>query len=196
VRTPTGDVELETRLPGRGNLLNVLAAAAVAVDMGVSLADIASRAARLCPAAHRGEVVTLAGGVTVIDDCYNASPSAVAQALDLLAAAPAGRRRVAFLGEMLELGPGSAALHRECGRLAAGAGVGALITVGGAAAFALGEGAVAAGLPAAAVEHADDSDQAAALAGALVRDGDVVLVKGSRGVRMERVVERLKAERG
>jgi UDP-N-acetylmuramoyl-tripeptide--D-alanyl-D-alanine ligase len=196
VRTPTGDVELETRLPGRGNLLNVLAAAAVAVDMGVSLADIASRAARLCPAAHRGEVVTLAGGVTVIDDCYNASPSAVAQALDLLAAAPAGRRRVAFLGEMLELGPGSAELHRECGRLAAGAGVGALITVGGVAAFALGEGAVAAGLPAAAVGHADDSDQAAALAGALVRDGDVVLVKGSRGVRMERVVERLKAERG
>jgi len=164
--------------------------------MGVSLPEIASRAARLGPAAHRGEVVTLAGGVTVIDDSYNASPSAVVQALELLGAATAGRRRVAFLGEMLELGPGSEDLHRECGRLAAGAGVGALVTVGGAAARALGEGAVAAGLAAATVAHADDSDQAAALAGALVRDGDVVLVKGSRAMRMERVVDRLKAERG
>jgi len=196
VRPPAGEVELETRLPGRGNLLNVLAATAVAVDMGVSLPEIASRAARLGPAAHRGEVVTLAGGVTVIDDSYNASPSAVAQALELLGTAPAGRRRVAFLGEMLELGPGSEGLHRECGRLAAGAGVAALVTVGGASARALGEGAVAAGLAAAATTHADDGEQAAALAGALVRDGDVVLVKGSRAVRMERVVDRLKAERG
>jgi hypothetical protein len=115
---------------------------------------------------------------------------AVEGALDVVAAAHAGRR-VAILGEMLELGPGSAALHARCGHAAARAGVALLITVGGPPARALGVAAVDAGLPPAAVLHCDTSEEAAAAAPALVRAGDLVLVKGSRGIGLERVVQAL-----
>ena len=190
VATPEGTVRLETPLVGRGNLANVLAGLAVGLDAGVPLDAMAARAATLAPPAHRGEVRALASGVTVIDDAYNANPLAVERALDVLGetAAP---RRVAVLGEMLELGPESAALHARVGRAAAKAGVALLVTVGGDPARALGRGAVDAGLPAAAIRHAGTSDEAAAVVEALVRPGDVVLVKGSRGVRLERVVDRL-----
>ena len=104
VTTPRGDLELSTPLVGRGNLANVLAATAVAVEFEVPLATIADRARWLRPAAHRGEVVRLASGVTVIDDSYNANPTATARALDVLAGASASGRRIAILGEMLELG--------------------------------------------------------------------------------------------
>ena len=190
VATPEGTVRLETPLVGRGNLANVLAGLAVGLDAGVPLDAMAARAATLAPPAHRGEVRALASGVTVIDDAYNANPLAVERALDVLGetAAP---RRVAVLGEMLELGPESAALHARVGRAAAKAGVALLVTVGGDPARALGRGAVDAGLPAGAIRHAGTSDEAAAVVEALVRPGDVVLVKGSRGVRLERVVDRL-----
>jgi len=190
VATAEGTVRLETPLVGRGNLANVLAGLAVGLDAGVPLDAMAARAATLAPPAHRGEVRALASGVTVIDDAYNANPLAVERALDVLGetAAP---RRVAVLGEMLELGPESAALHARVGRAAAKAGVALLVTVGGDPARALGRGAVDAGLPAAAIRHAGTSDEAAAVVEALVRPGDVVLVKGSRGVRLERVVDRL-----
>jgi len=190
VATNEGTVRLETPLVGRGNLANVLAGLAVGLDAGVPLDAMAARAATLAPPAHRGEVRALASGVTVIDDAYNANPLAVERALDVLGetAAP---RRVAVLGEMLELGPESAALHARVGRAAAKAGVALLVTVGGDPARALGRGAVDAGLPAAAIRHAGTSDEAAAVVEALVRPGDVVLVKGSRGVRLERVVDRL-----
>ena len=106
------------------------------------------------------------------------------------------RRRVAVLGEMLELGDHSAALHEEVGRAAAGAGVELLLAVGGAPAKALAGAAIAAGMPAAAVHYFATSEAAADAADTLVRAGDLVLVKGSRGVKTDRVVDRLKAERG
>jgi UDP-N-acetylmuramoyl-tripeptide--D-alanyl-D-alanine ligase len=98
---------------------------------------------------------------------------------------------VAVLGEMLELGALSASLHADCGRDAAAAGLGLLVTVGSAPARALGDAAVAAGLPASAWIHADTSADAASRMASLVRPGDLVLVKGSRGTRTDLVVDRL-----
>ena len=190
VATSEGSVRLETPLVGRGNLANVLAGLAVGLDAGVPLDAMAARAATLTPPAHRGEVREFASGITVIDDAYNANPLAVEKALDVLGAEATGRR-VAVLGEMLELGPESASLHARVGRAAARAGVAVLVTVGGEPARALGRGAQDAGLGADAVRHAATSDEAAQIVADLVRPGDVVLVKGSRGVRLERVVDRL-----
>ena len=190
-----GTVEITTPLVGRSNLSNILAAIAVAEEFGVPLEDVKSRAAQLRPAAHRGEIVRLASGVTIVDDSYNANPTATKQALEVLKAAAASRR-IAVIGEMLELGERSAELHGGVGRAAASAGVDVLMAVGGAPARALADGAIAAGMPAASVTYFETSDEAAAAAVALVQTGDVVLVKGSRGVKTDRVVDRLKAERG
>jgi UDP-N-acetylmuramoyl-tripeptide--D-alanyl-D-alanine ligase len=162
----------------------------------VPLVDLVERAKTLAPASHRGEVTRLASGVTVMDDAYNANPLAVQRALEVIAAEPSARRRVAVLGEMLELGPESARLHAACGRAAVQARVDVLVTVGGDPARALGDAAVEAGLARAAVTHVADSTAAADLVERLVQPGDLVLVKGSRGVRLERVVERLHGARG
>jgi UDP-N-acetylmuramoyl-tripeptide--D-alanyl-D-alanine ligase len=194
VTTPRGQVDIATPLVGRANLANVLAAAAVAIEFGVPLTEIAARAAALRPAAHRGEIVRLAGGITVIDDSYNANPTATRRALDVLAASPASRR-VAVLGEMLELGERASSLHAEVGRAVARARIDVLVAVGGPPSRAMADAAVAAGMSAANVRHFATSDEAGEAASSLVRRGDVVLVKGSRGVRTDRVVERLKAER-
>ena len=194
VATPHGAFELTTPLIGRGNLANVLAATAVAIEFDIPLAAIAERAARLRPASHRGEVIRLAGGVTLIDDSYNSNPSATKRALEVLGETVDAPRRVAVLGEMLELGDRAMALHEEVGRAAAGTRVELLIAIGGEAARALADRAVAGGVPRANVWHVGTSEEAADAAARLVERGDVVLVKGSRGMRTDRVVDRLKAE--
>jgi UDP-N-acetylmuramoyl-tripeptide--D-alanyl-D-alanine ligase len=194
VMTPRGDATIETPLVGRTNLANILAATAVALEFDVPLADIADRARSLRPAAHRGEVVALASGITIIDDSYNANPTATKRALDVLASA-AAERRVAVLGEMLELGDASTRLHADVGRAAAAVRVDALFAIGGAPADALADAAVAAGMRRDAVHYFATSDEAADAVLSTLRRGDVALVKGSRGVRTDRIVERLK-ERG
>jgi UDP-N-acetylmuramoyl-tripeptide--D-alanyl-D-alanine ligase len=194
VRTRRTSVEMTIPLVGRGNLANVLAAAAVALEFDVPLETIAERAARLRPLPHRGRVVRLAQQVTLIDDSYNANPTATRCALELLGAERGASRRVAVLGEMIELGHRAEALHEEIGRAAVRAGVDVLWTIGGAPAEALGAAAVAAGLPLERVRHFDTSEQAAGAVAALVRPGDLFLVKGSHAVRTDRVVERLEAE--
>jgi UDP-N-acetylmuramoyl-tripeptide--D-alanyl-D-alanine ligase len=194
--TPAGGGRLEVPLVGRGNLANVLAALAVGLESRVPLDAMLARARTLAPAGHRGEVRTLASGVTVIDDAYNANPLAMERALEVVRAEPGAARRVAVLGEMLELGPASSDLHARCGRAAARAGVDVLVTVGGEPARALGAAAADAGLEQAAVHHVASSAEAADLAVALVRRGDLVLVKGSRGVGLERVVDALAAAAG
>ena len=131
-----------------------------------------------------------------VDDSYNANPPATRQALSLLASDRTAARHIAVLGEMLELGDSSTALHEDVGRAAARARVDVLFAVGGPAASALARSAVEAGLPAAAVRHFPTSDEAAEAAASIVRTGDLVLVKGSRGVHTDRVVDRLKAGRG
>jgi UDP-N-acetylmuramoyl-tripeptide--D-alanyl-D-alanine ligase len=195
VTTPGGAVEIKTPLVGRANLANILAATAVALNFDVPLADIAGKAGELRPASHRGEVVRLAGGVTVVDDSYNANPTATRRALDVLASARA-TRRIAVIGEMLELGDHAIGLHEGVGRAAAESGVNRLIAVGGAAAAAMAKAAVSAGMVESNVRYFATSDEAAELVLTMVQPGDVVLVKGSRGVKTDRVVERLKAERG
>jgi len=194
LRTPAGESPLRVRLVGRGNVMNVLAAAAVAGHFDVGPAAIAERAGALTPAAHRGEVLRLASGVTVVDDSYNSNPRALCAALDVIGREQRVGRRIAVVGEMLELGPQSVALHERCGDVAAAAGLRYLITVGGEPARALGERAVAAGMARQTVVHVATSDEAAAEAVRVVRAGDLVLVKGSRGIGTDTVVDRLKAE--
>jgi UDP-N-acetylmuramoyl-tripeptide--D-alanyl-D-alanine ligase len=194
VRTPAGELTIDLPLAGPANLENVLAAVAVAVTLGVSRPEIAAQAGLLRPAAHRGEVHQLSRDVLVYDDSYNSSPSALDRTLQLIAADRSGRRRVAFLGEMLELGAESVRLHRQCGEAAARAGVEQLVTVGGPPAAALRDAAIEAGMAAQAATHVATSDAASDLVGRVVRSGDLVLVKGSHGTRMLRVVERLQAE--
>jgi len=194
LHTPHGDVAVETPLLGTGNLLNLLAAAAVAVERGVPLDAIAERAATMKPAARRGELLRLPGGITLIDDSYNSSPAALKKSLETVAAATGSARKIAVLGEMLELGAHADRLHQECGRAAAAAGLALLIAVGGEAAARLAEAARAAGMPASAVIHVAAAADAADLAQQKVRPGDLVLVKGSRGIRTDLVVDRLKVE--
>jgi UDP-N-acetylmuramoyl-tripeptide--D-alanyl-D-alanine ligase len=194
LRTPAGEATLETPLLGKGNLANILAAAAVAHHFGIDAQTCAARAAALRPAAHRGELLRLPGGITLIDDSYNSSPSALKRALETLGTATGSARKAAILGEMLELGAHADRLHRECGAAAAAADLDWLVTVGGAPASALSDAARAAGMDASRIVHAATSEDAARIALERTRPGDLVLVKGSRGIRTDAVVERLKAE--
>lgn len=192
--TPAGEVDVTVPLPGRGPLMNVLAATGVALGYDVPLAAIAVTAARLQAAPRRGEVTPLSRGIILIDDSYNSSPAALARALDALGTERDAHRRVAVIGEMRELGEFATALHRDSGRHAAAAGVDVVVAIGGAPAEALAEAAIAAGLDPAAVTHFPTSDQAAAPVAALLRAGDVILIKGSRGTRTDVVADRVKAE--
>ena len=188
--TPAGERNLSVPLLGRGHLMNVLCAAATALEMGIDLDDIVSTAAQLKPSSKRGAVLKLPKGVTVIDDSYNSSPSALQRSLEVVARSWAARR-IAVLGEMLELGQLSMPLHEECGRAAAGSRLSKLVTVGGDPARAMGDAAIAAGMPRQSVMHFDSSIEAATAVSMLVTSGDVVLVKGSRGTRTDLVVEKL-----
>jgi UDP-N-acetylmuramoyl-tripeptide--D-alanyl-D-alanine ligase len=194
VATPIGSFKLTTPLVGRGNLANILAATAVGVSFDVPLTAMAERAAQLKPASHRGDVVRLAGNTVVIDDSYNANPTATQRAIDILRTSRTAGRRVAVLGEMLELGDRAIALHETVGRAAAIACLDLLIAVGSAPARALAEAAIGAGLPRPNVRYFETSDEAAGTAASWARAGDLVLVKGSRGVQTDKVVDRLKAE--
>ena len=146
------------------------------------------------PATRRGELLRLPGGVTLIDDSYNSSPAALRQALQTVATATGCARRVAVLGEMLELGAHAERLHADAGRAAAEASLDLLIAVGGDAARTLAEAAVAHGMAANTVAHMATKEEAAVVALARIRPGDLVLVKGSRGIGTDLVVDRLKAE--
>ena len=175
---------------------NVLAATAVALDGGVPLGDIAAAAARLRPADRRGAILRLRDGITVIDDSYNSSPAALGRALEVVTHQRHSGRKVAVLGEMLELGDHATALHRESGRAAAAAGLNVLVAVGGPAARELADAAIQAGMAANAVSYFERSDEAAASVVRAVQPGDLLLVKGSRGTRTDLVVDRLASELG
>jgi UDP-N-acetylmuramoyl-tripeptide--D-alanyl-D-alanine ligase len=193
VTTPAGAAVVDVPLLGRGHLGNALAAMAVAGECGVALDAMVERLAATKPAARRGEVWRLPSGVTLVDDSYNSNPRALERTLEAVAAERGCARRLAVLGEMLELGDQSVALHEACGRAAARAGLSLLVTVGGAPALAMANAAVAAGMARAAVHHAATSAEAADLVVPALREGDVVLVKGSRGVRTDLVADRIRA---
>ncbi len=179
---------VELALPGLHQAENFLAAAAAAWALGVPIDELASRAHGLKAAPHRGEVRTVRDNVTLVDDSYNASPLAMRRLLELLEISPS--RHVAVLGEMYELGERSLAAHRDVGQQAAGA-CDLLIAVGGSEAAILAAAAIDAGLPPAEVVHAKDAAAAADALDARLQSNDVVLVKGSRGVGLDRTVAAL-----
>ncbi|RMF70911.1 MAG: UDP-N-acetylmuramoyl-tripeptide--D-alanyl-D-alanine ligase, partial [Acidobacteria bacterium] len=188
-----GDTTVALRLWGRHAAENALAALAAAEALGLDPREAAPLLGAVEPMRGRGRVLRLAGDVLLVDESYNANPSAVRAVLDALAEARDGRRLVAVLGDMLELGDRAAALHREIGEHAARRGVGVLHAVGELAGE-LADAARGAGLPEVHV-HADADAAAEALATTVV-PGDLVLVKGSRGVGLERVVARLAESHG
>jgi UDP-N-acetylmuramoyl-tripeptide--D-alanyl-D-alanine ligase len=129
-------------------------------------------------------------GIRIINDCYNANPASMKAAIALLVELAAGSRTIAVLGDMLELGPETQTLHREVGAYLAERGVSRLIACG-ALGRSLAKGARAAGLASDRIEEAADAAVAAEIVRKLVQPGDVVLVKASRGMKMEQVIEQL-----
>ena len=175
---------------------NALAGVAAGLAAGLALDEIVPGLAAPSRAKHRSTVIR-AGGVTIVDDAYNAAPESVRAALELLAGLPA-TRRIAILGEMRELGDAHAAGHREVGEAAAAV-LDLLVVVDGApggAAAGITEGALAAGMAPDRVVTAADPASAVDVALAVVAPGDVVLVKASRGIELERVVDALAAALG
>lgn len=189
VRTPWGTTELLPPLPGRHHLVNAMLALAAA---GVAGADPAAAAAAIATAPTSGSRSELrrAGGVTVLDDAYNASPPTVVAALETLMGLPTDGRRWAVLGTMAELGADSTAMHREVG--AACAGLDRLVAVGEGGGH-LAAGARAAGLPDAHIDLVADAGAALDVLRAGVAAGDVVLVKASRVVGLDRTAAGLLA---
>jgi UDP-N-acetylmuramoyl-tripeptide--D-alanyl-D-alanine ligase len=191
VRTPAGTLRLRVALPGRANLMNVLAAITVAIEFEVAGPAIEQAVEAIRPVARRGAIVALANGARLVDDSYNASPAAVQAALSSLERTTVAGRRIAVLGEMRELGDRSRELHTRCGRAAAEAGVDELVVIGGPVADALADGAADAGLPAMRIHRYETSEAAADAVPALVGPSDLVLVKGSRSTRTDIVADRL-----
>ncbi len=176
---------------GRLSVHNALAALAVGLAAGLSLEEMAPPLASGWAAPNRVEAVRV-GGVVLIDDTYNASPRSMVAALDLLAGLPG--RRVAVLGEMLELGEASEDGHRVVGEAAARV-VDWLVVVGPGAS-GIADGAEAAGLDSAKILRVDDPDVAVETIAARLRDRDVVLLKASRGIALDRLVDDLYRELG
>jgi UDP-N-acetylmuramoyl-tripeptide--D-alanyl-D-alanine ligase len=173
-----------------GHIDNFLAAAGVGRAFGLPLSAAERLAPALIPADRRGAVLRLSCGIVVIDDSYNSNPRALEEALTGAARLPA-KRRVAVLGDMLELGKAEVFFHAEAGRRAAQTGWDVLVAVGPLGRHVAGA-ARAAGLPAERIYSFAESEEAADRMLDIVAAGDLVLVKGSRGMRMERVVDRLK----
>ena len=176
-------------LNGTHNILNALAAATVGISFGMSLRAVADSLASVTAPPQRGEVLRFKKGFTVINDSYNSNPAALLSMVRTMVEGSGGAQRtIVVAGEMLELGPDAPAIHRQAGADIASTGVDMLVAVRGLAS-SLVEGAAAAGLTAS--TFAEDSAAAAEMMVNVAADGDVILVKGSRGVRTEKVVERL-----
>ena len=191
LKTPAGERSVVIPALGRLSVHNALAAAAVGLAANIDLDTITRALADGWAAPHRAELVRLRGA-TIIDDSYNASPGSVLAALDLLSGLPG--RRVAVLGTMLELGEGHESGHMTVGE-AAGRTVELLVVVGPEA-EGIVEGAQEAGLDAARIHHVPDVDTALDVLRPRLRDGDAVLVKASRGIGLDRLVDALRLELG
>lgn len=179
-------LELFVPIAGRHNVMNALAALGVGWQLGLSGDEIARGLANIVLTGMRLEVKEV-NGITIINDAYNANPSSAKAALQVLKEAAAGRRTVAVLGNMLELGERAVSGHREVGEAAAGAGVQQLLTVGGLARH-IADGASSAGLPSGKIYPCENNAGAVEILQKLLQPGDVVLVKGSRGMKMEEIV--------
>jgi UDP-N-acetylmuramoyl-tripeptide--D-alanyl-D-alanine ligase len=202
-RSGSAGMSFELRLEGKAKrvlfpffyeeyLSNLLAAVAVGKVLAIPFEVMADVIPRLSPFPGRGRLVRLARGIQLIDDSYNSSPKALAAALRGLASLPA-KRKVAVLADMLELGPAEKDFHRQAGQEVVRNGWDLLVAVGPLA-RGIAEGAQRAGLAEDRIVLFASSDEAAERIASLLRDGDLVLVKGSHGMKTERVIEKLTAE--
>lgn len=187
LRFRVAGMEFESSLTGRHAVMNFLAALAVARVFGIGPERLREAVRSFSVGKMRGERIER-DGMVIWNDCYNSNPEAAQSMIDVLAGAPA-RRRIAVLGEMLELGHAADALHRRVGEYAAKHGVDVLIGVRGNA-RGMVEAAVSAGMPASAAHFFADPGDAGAFAREVARAGDALLFKGSRGVKVERALER------
>jgi UDP-N-acetylmuramoyl-tripeptide--D-alanyl-D-alanine ligase len=190
VRGPDYEAQFHLPLPGRHNVENALAAVAVGHLFGVPVQDLAAALATCSASPLRTEVIRLANGITVINDCYNSNPRAMEQLLNLLREWPGAGRRIVVAGEMLELGRSSPDWHRVIGRKCAESHVDWLLAVQGDARMFV-EGAVEAGIPPDRVRLFDEAGEAGRFCRSILQPGDVVLVKGSRGVHLEKATAEL-----
>jgi UDP-N-acetylmuramoyl-tripeptide--D-alanyl-D-alanine ligase len=174
---------------GAHNASNALAGLAVALEAGVDLDAAVKAIASVAAGDKRGQVIEI-GGATILNDSYNSNPEALRSMIHTLAARPAEGRRILVAGEMLEMGEHSPALHIACGRAAAEAGLDLVVAVQGNAEH-LATAACAGGVPAVFLRDAKTAGQWLAQN---LRAGDVVLVKGSRGVHLERAIEMVKEQ--
>ena len=180
-------VKFHSPLAGRHGISNVLAAIAVARALEIAPEKLPDAVRSLAPGKMRGERLER-NGVLIINDCYNANPEAMKSMLELLRETPA-RRRIAVLGEMLELGPSAETLHREIGRFTAEQGIHAVFGIRGAARFMVDE-AKQAGLSGGAAYFFPTAEEAGDFLRNYYRTGDAILFKGSRGVAVESALER------
>jgi len=190
VVTSGGRERASLPLVGEHNILNALAGVAAGLALGLKLSETVAALATLAPPDKRGQVVKL-GNITVINDCYNSNPKALDAMTDALAAMPAVRR-IVVAGEMLELGPMGEEMHRAAGQRVAAKKIDVLIGVRGLA-QAMTESAKQSG---ASAEFVATPEEAGAWLARETRDGDVVLLKASRGVKLEKALETWKARRG
>jgi UDP-N-acetylmuramoyl-tripeptide--D-alanyl-D-alanine ligase len=190
--SPQGRATLQLPLPGRHSIANALAALAAASVWGIGMTEAAAVLPKLAAGEMRGRLLRFADGFAVINDSYNSNPVALNAMIELLARTPGYKRHILAAGEMLELGPDSLQLHAETGRYAASQKLDWVIGVQGAA-QGLVQGATAAGVPQDRARFFASSSDAATFVADLLQPGDLLLVKGSRGVKMERVIEALRA---
>ena len=190
VRGPKLTGGFRLHLAGWHNVENALAALATASLFDIALIDLQRALAKFQNLHQRSEILTLPGAVTVINDSYNSNPRAMERILETLAAWPVARRRIVVAGEMLELGSESPEWHRKIGRKCAQIHADWLLAVQGDARFFI-EGAAEAGFPTARARFFPNAAQAGEFCQSIIGPGDVILVKGSRGVRLEAVTELL-----
>ena len=186
VKFRVGDVEFESSLTGKHGVSNLLAGIATAGVYGIPPDRLTSRVKKISIGKMRGERFHH-GGVLVYNDCYNSNPDAARAMLDVLRDSPA-HRRIAVLGEMLELGRWAETLHRDVGIYAAESGINVLVGIRGAACHML-DAAKRAGLRADAAFFFEDPAEAGRLARSLAEPGDAILFKGSRGVHVEQALQ-------
>ncbi|MGZ8844717.1 MAG: UDP-N-acetylmuramoyl-tripeptide--D-alanyl-D-alanine ligase, partial [Pyrinomonadaceae bacterium] len=190
LRTPLGEAAAELPMTGGHNLMNALAASAVATALKIKPELIAGALRTARPPKMRGEVLDFAAGFTLVDDSYNSNPrSLLSMVRTLVEARDKVRRRIVIAGEMMELGPESPQMHREAGHDIARLGIELLWGVRGLAEEIVA-GARDEGLPA--TRFFESSDDAATAILDEVREGDLILVKGSRSVETDKVVQALK----
>jgi UDP-N-acetylmuramoyl-tripeptide--D-alanyl-D-alanine ligase len=183
-----GGVRFRTSLTGRHAVLNILAGIAAAWAFQIPVEHLVDAVAHLAPSKMRGERF-VRGGITIIDDSYNSNPDAVRSMLRVLRNEPA-KRRIAVLGEMLELGIWADTLHRDVGSYAAQAGIDVIVGISGAARRLI-EAVETARKPDSNAYFFDEPEQAGEFLKSFVREGDAILFKGSRGTHVERALARL-----